>query len=287
MDNLYELEAKSGRVWLSTAKDQVGKSTRIASKEPKSEDPEDCSKMADKLWRHALETLDNFKEKDGGGDISSCLYKFQDDTKILDQHQEKVSSVTTEPKTMYFELIKMLTDFEKKHSNQEAYNQVKDVHKIQGYQDLTNRLLRNINEKLVKDLESLSKKFDRLEQIIGVSSDDDELDGYDGDGQTIVKKIGSFEGALIEHNDRFNNVEGENNRQNEDIVNLFDRLRTKDDVDAEGRSIQEEHTIIQAKALEVLEKRIDTNEEHIELLEKHDMEQDDKIEDLHVAWPNI
>ena len=82
---------------------------------------------------------------------------------------------TDEPKTMYFELIKMLMDYERIHCKSEAYNQVKDVGKIQGYQELTNRLLRNINEKLVKDLESVSNKLDRLEQIMGLSSDEKTL----------------------------------------------------------------------------------------------------------------
>ena len=33
MADHYELEAKSGRIWLKTAKDQIDQSTRIVSKE--------------------------------------------------------------------------------------------------------------------------------------------------------------------------------------------------------------------------------------------------------------
>ena len=67
----------------------------------------------------------------------------------------------------------MLMDYERIHCKSEAYNQVRDVSKIQGYQDLTNRLLRDINEKLVKDLESVSNKLDRLEKIMGLTSGSD------------------------------------------------------------------------------------------------------------------
>ena len=37
MGDVYELEAKSGRIWLNAAKKQVGQSTRIIAKEPISE----------------------------------------------------------------------------------------------------------------------------------------------------------------------------------------------------------------------------------------------------------
>merc|ERR1711981_295305 len=95
--------------------------------------------------------------------------------------------------------------------------------------------------------------------------------------QNWAEKLANMESALMEHNDRFSGLEGENNRQNEDIANLYDRLRTKDEVDADAKSMQEEQALVQAQALEVLEKRLDANEEHLELLEKHDMEQDAKL----------
>jgi hypothetical protein len=117
---------------------------------------------------------------------------------------------------------------------------------------------------------------------MGLSSDE-----TDGAEQNWAEKLANIESALIEHNDRFSVFEGENNRQGEDIANLYDRLRTKDEVDADAKSMQEDQALVQAQALEVLEKRIDANEEHLELLEKHDMEQDAKIDDLDEAWPNI
>ena len=239
--------------------------------------------MADNLWRHALDTLDHYKDPDGGADISH-LYEYEenDTTGILKRHKTLVNNVTSEPKTMYFELIKMLMDFEKQHSNQEAYQEIQSISKIQGYQDLTNRLLRNINEKLFSDLQAVSDKLNNIETIMGVSSDN-----FVWDQQPWAEKFAHYENALEEHNVRFNGVEGENNRQNEDIANLFDRLRTKDEEDDKRGSINEEQVILQAKTLKVLEERIDANEEHIDLLEKHDSEQDDKIEDLTKGWENM
>ena len=147
--------------------------------------------MADNLWRHALDTLDHYKDPDGGADISH-LYEYEenDTTGILKRHKTLVNNVTSEPKTMYFELIKMLMDFEKQHSNQEAYQEIQSISKIQGYQDLTNRLLRNINDKLFADLQAVSEKLNNIEAIMGVSSDN-----YVWDQQPWAEKLANYENA--------------------------------------------------------------------------------------------
>ena len=127
--------------------------------------------MADNLWRHALDTLDKYKDPDGGSDIAYLYqYEEEDATGILKRHKTLVQPNTNEPKTMYFELIKMLMDFEKQHSNQEAYQEIQSISKIQGYQDLTNRLLRNINEKFFAELRIVCDRLKELERIMGVNS---------------------------------------------------------------------------------------------------------------------
>ena len=45
-----------------------------------------------------------------------------------------------------------------------------------GYQDLTNKLLRNINEKLAEELALVSDKLGRLEKVMGISEDEEESD---------------------------------------------------------------------------------------------------------------
>ena len=233
--------------------------------------------MADDLWRHALDTLDHYKEPDGNPDISFLYeYEEEDTTGILKRHKKLVNNVTSEPKVMYFELIKMLMDWEKKHSNQEAYTEIQSISKIQGYQDLTNRLLRNINERLFTDLEAVTRKLANVEKIIGIGNEDN----FAFDEQPWVEKLANID-------DRLKGVEGENNQQREDIANLYDIHRAKDDDDEKERSMHEEQAVLQAKALEVLEKRIDANEEHIDLLEKHDSDQDEKIEDLTEGWSTV
>ena len=243
----------------------------------------DCTKMADELWRHALDTLEDYKNPDGGGDIS-LLYKYEekDTTGILKRHKTLVNNVTNEPKTMYFELIKMLMDFDKQHSKDETFQELQSISKIQGYNDLTNRLLRNMNEKLFVELQAVQEQLNYVQNIMGVNSDN-----FVWDKQPWAEKLANMENTLVEHNDRFNGVDGEKNRQDEDIANLYDKLKVKDDQDDKGRSMQDEQTILQAKTLKVLEERIDANEEHIDLLEKHDTEQDAKIEDLTEAWANM
>lgn len=44
-------------------------------------------------------------------------------------------------KIMYYELIRMLIDYERKH-HPETYDATKTVGKIEGYQELTNKLQR-------------------------------------------------------------------------------------------------------------------------------------------------
>merc|ERR1711981_1425094 len=99
----------------------------------------------------------------------------------------------------------MLMDFEKQHSDQKAYQDVQSISKIQGYQDLTNRLLRNINDKLFVELQSVQEQLNHVQKIMGVTSDD-----FVWDHKPWAEKLAT--------------VESQNNRQNEDIAELFDKL---------------------------------------------------------------
>ena len=52
-------------------------------------------------------------------------------------------------KIMYYELIRMLIDYERKHHPQ-TYDATKTVGKIEGYQELTNKLQRLENNQNFK-----------------------------------------------------------------------------------------------------------------------------------------
>ena len=55
-----------------------------------------------------------------------------------------------------------------------------------GYQDLTNKLLRNINEKLAEELALVSDKLERLEKVMGIAEDDEDDDGEEEVEEEIV-----------------------------------------------------------------------------------------------------
>ena len=63
---------------------------------------------------------------------------------------------------MYFELIKMMLDremSEKPDSNKRR--DIKEVRKIQGYQDLTNKLFRRVTRQIINNYVTLKERMDR------------------------------------------------------------------------------------------------------------------------------
>ena len=66
-----------------------------------------------------------------------------DPTGILEKHKQMLFQPFTENKVdmkiIYYELIKMLIDYERRN-NPTAYDATKSVAKIEGYQELTNKL---------------------------------------------------------------------------------------------------------------------------------------------------
>ena len=46
-------------------------------------------------------------------------------------------------KIMYYELIKMLMDYDKRQQSEEEYFVTNTIHKIEGYQQLTNKVTEN------------------------------------------------------------------------------------------------------------------------------------------------
>ena len=68
-----------------------------------------------------------------------------DSTGVLVKHKEKLMKSfldqQVDMKIMYYELIRMLIDYERKN-HPETYDATKTVGKIEGYQELTNKLQR-------------------------------------------------------------------------------------------------------------------------------------------------
>ena len=60
---------------------------------------------------------------------------------------------------MYYELIRMITAHQRDNcADEELFDSTKAVAKIEGYQELTNRLQRFLNQRFIADIEKLNKK---------------------------------------------------------------------------------------------------------------------------------
>ena len=85
------------------------------------------------------------RSRDEAGDISD-LYSLPivDRTGVLLKHKQKMlqpfSDHQIDMKIMYYELIKMLMDYDKKQQSEEEYFVTNTIHKIEGYQQLTNKV---------------------------------------------------------------------------------------------------------------------------------------------------
>lgn len=121
--------------------------------------------MADQLWHHALKFLDKYRLS---GEETPChimdLYKFPDNTGILDLHKRMLAQPfmdhEVDLKILYYELIRMLVNYEREQSrDQELYEYTRSITKIEGYQDLTNRLQRLLNQRFMLDIDELNRKY--------------------------------------------------------------------------------------------------------------------------------
>merc|ERR1712128_407474 len=69
-------------------------------------------------------------------------------------------------KIMYYELIKMLIDYERLN-HPDTYDATKTVGKIEGYQELTNKLQRYLNQRFMGDIDGLTKQQTNINQMFG------------------------------------------------------------------------------------------------------------------------
>lgn len=135
-------------------------------------------RMTEELWYHALLFLDRHRTKKKASNDIGELYQFVDPTGILEKHKQMLFQPFTENKVdmkiIYYELIKMLIDYERRN-NPTAYDATKSVAKIEGYQELTNKLQRFLNQRFILDIQKLSKtqeevpskmseRFEKLEE---------------------------------------------------------------------------------------------------------------------------
>ena len=67
---------------------------------------------------------------------------------------------------MYFELIKMLIEKEMAGKpDSKKRREIKEVRKIQGYQDLTNKLFRRATRQLMNNYSALKERMERFVKL--------------------------------------------------------------------------------------------------------------------------
>merc|ERR1719206_1403957 len=114
--------------------------------------------MVEDLWHHALNILDQYRTGKHN-DPSIALYKFVDNTGILDTHREWLAGRQVDMKIMYYELIRMITGHGRGMCEEsDCYDIARSVGKIEGYQELTNKMQRVFNQRLNLDIDEISQR---------------------------------------------------------------------------------------------------------------------------------
>ena len=95
------------------------------------------------------------------------IFSQQDSHRKHFDHYVHVNNKEADTKDMYFELIKMLLEKEMAAKpDSKKRREIKEVRKIQGYQDLTNKLFRRATRQLMNNYSALKERMERFEKII-------------------------------------------------------------------------------------------------------------------------
>lgn len=147
--------------------------------------------MVERLWCHALEFLDNYRLSSESPSIQN-LYKYKDNTGILEIHKKLLAQSFIENevdmKIMFYELIRMLTNYEREHSSdEELYDYTRSITKIEGYQDLTNRLQRFLNQRFMLDIDELNKKCMNKNESTSFDNQDTKFEKLEAKVEQIME----------------------------------------------------------------------------------------------------
>jgi len=195
--------------------------------------------MTEELWNHALLFLDRHRSKQNTNNEIVDLYQFADPTGILEKHKEMLFQPFTENKVdmkiIYYELIKMLIDYERRN-NPTAYDATKLVAKIDGYQELTNKLQRFLNQRFILDIQKLSKsqeeipinisgKLEKLEEeFSNMKKAQDSLEGKNRTLITEINKLKKRETEITKKLEAFESIELSLNESNRKLLEKIENI---------------------------------------------------------------
>ena len=141
-------------------------------------------------------------------------------------------------KIMYYELIKMLIDYERRN-HPDSYDATKTVGKIEGYQELTNKLQRYLNQRFIVDIDQLGKQQQSITNIFSGNSD-------------ILLKIETLEQNFVSLN-----------KKNQALLTYVEK------VEEANKSLVEEITMLRDKDDEIMANLANMNVRHEEFESKH------------------
>ncbi|XP_040571510.1 uncharacterized protein [Lepeophtheirus salmonis] len=212
------------------------------------------STPADNLWYHSIRYLEKYRLDYNRHGIQE-FYDFPDETGILSRHEQlfrkEYEKGAIELKHMYFELVKLFFERERK-LYPKAHEHLRDVYKIQGYQDLTNRLQSTMNNNIFMNIEELSDKVDGL-----VKSDKNAI---------LAEKV-----VFLEKENEF--LRDEYTRIEKSYQLLSDRLDAKDETDSTNILLITQQMRELQEAVEIMRKDTKLEREmtdRFEALEKAD-----------------
>jgi len=209
--------------------------------------------MVEKLWYHALQFLDAYRLS---ADHSNChfmdLYKFTDNTGILEIHKKLLSQPfmdnEVDMKILYYELIRMLTNYEREHCRDEdLYEYTRSITKIEGYQDLTNRLQRFLNHRFMLDIDELNKKYVGVGEnnfIPSESQNNDKLDQLEAKLDQILEDNSKLKNVV-------SSLSSTNQALEKEILELkqrFESVENKSSVNHKANSDAEEQKVVFSKS---------------------------------------
>ena len=160
---------------------------------------------------------------------------------------------------MYYELIKMLIDYERQN-HPHSYDATKTVGKIEGYQELTNKLQRYLNQRFIGDIGELNKTQAKITQMFG------------GDSQNInlLQKIENLE-------QNFLNVEETNKK----LLEKIQKLEVKEmEISNSMTVIHKKHEEFESNSFSLnqeIKNAMGNSEEKLKLMETNQLELNTKV----------
>lgn len=270
--------------------------------------------MTEPLWQHALQFLEKHLE-DAQSYPPEHIYMFADNTGILERHRQLLAKPLhnneVDMKIMYCELIKMLIAYER-GVNPEKYDTNSSVTKMEGSQELMNRLQSYLNQRFLTDVDQLKRHQKITEKQRGnININETNADSTTAMNKRLKQMEEKYETLLQEHlsmKTSLCNVADYNHSLSNKLILLEEKTNrnvndTRSLVGKESYTIEdignnllgqkvfeniqqnfnkkiEDHIFTQSNILKSIKQRVDKHDDELSLLVEHNFVQDARL--LHI-----